>query len=98
MSLQELFLHRDKHLKRPGDSAHCWFCISGKVLVHCLMGMSRSSTCVLSYLMIKEGLTATEALRRVRLHRDIRPNDGFLHQLAELDNKLRRERGRMASL
>lgn len=70
----------------------------GKVLVHCVMGMSRSSTCVLSYLMIKEGFTATEAMRRVRLHRDIRPNDGFLHQLAELDNKLRRERGRIASL
>jgi hypothetical protein len=70
----------------------------GKVLVHCVMGMSRSSTCVLSYLMIKEGFTATEAVRRVRLHRDIRPNDGFLHQLAELDNKLRRERGRIASL
>lgn len=69
--------------------------VSGKVLVHCLMGMSRSSTCVLSYLMIKIGLTAAEALRRLRLHRDIRPNDGFLRQLAELDNKLRRERGRM---
>ncbi|KDR16390.1 dual specificity protein phosphatase 3 isoform X2 [Zootermopsis nevadensis] len=70
----------------------------GKVLVHCVMGMSRSSTCVLSYLMIKVGLTATEALRTVRLHRSIRPNDGFLHQLAKLDNKLRRERGRMANL
>ncbi|XP_069681450.1 dual specificity protein phosphatase 3 [Periplaneta americana] len=70
----------------------------GKVLVHCLMGMSRSSTCVLSYLMLKQGLTATEALKRVRIHRDIRPNDGFLEQLARLDNKLRRERERTSSL
>lgn len=70
----------------------------GKVLVHCLMGMSRSSTCVLSYLMIKEGLSATEALRKVRLNREIRPNDGFLHQLAELDNKLKREQARASCL
>jgi protein-tyrosine phosphatase len=75
-----------------------WFCFPGKVLVHCGIGRSRSSTCVLSYLMIKEGLAATEAVRTVRLHRNIRPNDGFLRQLAELDNKLRRERGHLASL
>lgn len=86
------------HFQETADFIESSVRSGGKVLVHCLMGMSRSSTCVLSYLMIKEGLTATEALRRVRLHRDIRPNDGFLHQLAELDNKLRRERGRMASL
>ncbi|XP_054277743.1 dual specificity protein phosphatase 3 isoform X2 [Macrosteles quadrilineatus] len=64
----------------------------GKVLVHCLMGMSRSSTCVLAYLMIKEGLSAGEAVRQVRQHRDIRPNDGFLLQLVQLENKLKRER------
>ncbi|XP_067001340.1 dual specificity protein phosphatase 3 [Anabrus simplex] len=69
----------------------------GKVLVHCLMGMSRSSTCVLAYLMIKENMTAVEALRVVCKNRYIRPNDGFLRQLADLDNKLRRERARSYS-
>lgn len=64
----------------------------GKVLVHCLVGMSRSATCVLAYLMIARKMTATEAIRTVRMHRDIRPNDGFLEQLADLDNELRRER------
>ena len=34
---------------------------------------------------------------QVRQHRDVRPNDGFLRQLAELDNKLRRERGELTS-
>ena len=29
-------------------------------------------------------------------HRDVRPNDGFLRQIADLDNKLRRERGQLA--
>lgn len=65
----------------------------GRVLVNCQMGMSRSSTCVLAYLMLRQNMTAVEALTEVRKHRDVRPNDGFLRQLAELDNKLRRERG-----
>ena len=57
-----------------------------------MMGMSRSSTCVLAYLMLKKDTTALDALQEVRRHREIRPNDGFLRQLADLDNKLRKER------
>ncbi|XP_037919194.1 dual specificity protein phosphatase 13 isoform X2 [Hermetia illucens] len=64
----------------------------GKVLVHCLVGMSRSATCVLAYLMICRKMTAVEAIRTVRMRRDVRPNDGFLQQLADLDNELRRDR------
>ncbi|XP_059078377.1 dual specificity protein phosphatase 3-like isoform X2 [Tigriopus californicus] len=67
----------------------------GQVLVNCLMGMSRSSTCVIAYLMLKQNMTAVQALTEVRRHRDVRPNDGFLRQLADLDNKLRRERGQL---
>ncbi|XP_055376683.1 dual specificity phosphatase 29 isoform X2 [Condylostylus longicornis] len=63
----------------------------GKVLVHCLVGMSRSATCVLAHLMISKKMTAVEAIRTVRMRRDIRPNDGFLQQLADLDNELKRE-------
>ena len=57
-----------------------------------MMGMSRSSTCVLAYLMLKKDMTALDALQEVRRHREIRPNDGFLRQLADLDNKLKKER------
>ncbi|XP_073829119.1 dual specificity protein phosphatase 13B isoform X2 [Musca autumnalis] len=63
----------------------------GKVLVHCLVGMSRSATCVLAYLMICRKMTAVEAIRKVRMHRDIHPNDGFLQQLADLDMELKRK-------
>lgn len=56
------------------------------------MGISRSATCALAYLMICRKMSAIDAIRTIRLRRDIRPNDGFLHQLAELDNELRRER------
>ncbi|XP_055857604.1 dual specificity protein phosphatase 13 isoform X3 [Episyrphus balteatus] len=64
----------------------------GKILVHCLVGMSRSATCVLAYLMICRKMTAVEAIRTVRMRRDIRPNDGFLQQIADLDNELKRKR------
>ncbi|KAJ6648661.1 Dual specificity phosphatase 29 [Pseudolycoriella hygida] len=64
----------------------------GKVLVHCMMGISRSATCALAYLMISRKMSAVDAIRTVRLRRDVRPNDGFLQQLADLDNELRRER------
>lgn len=66
----------------------------GRVLVHCMVGMSRSATCVLAYLMICKKMSAAEAIRTVRMHRDIRPNDGFIQQLADLDNELRRDRER----
>ena len=37
----------------------------GKVLVNCEMGMSRSSTCVLAYLMLRHQMSAGEALAKV---------------------------------
>ncbi|KAG7210754.1 hypothetical protein KM043_012248 [Ampulex compressa] len=64
----------------------------GKVFVHCVQGVSRSATCVLAYLMIKKKMLATDAIKAVRKVRNIYPNRGFLQQLAELDNQLRRER------
>nr|XP_023658734.1 dual specificity protein phosphatase 13-like [Paramormyrops kingsleyae] len=64
----------------------------GRVLVHCAMGLSRSATLVLAYLMICEGLPLLEAIRTVRKHRDICPNSGFLEQLRRLDMALEQER------
>ncbi|XP_059387433.1 dual specificity protein phosphatase 13-like [Carassius carassius] len=60
----------------------------GKVLVHCAMGLSRSSTLVLAYLMIHEGMTLVEAIKAVSQHRNICPNSGFMEQLRELDKTL----------
>ena len=67
----------------------------GKVLVNCQKGVSRSAAAVLAFLMLRHNMTAVQALLQLRKHRDVRPNDGFLRQLAELDNKLRRERGEL---
>uniref|UniRef100_A0A673B6G1 Dual specificity protein phosphatase n=1 Tax=Sphaeramia orbicularis TaxID=375764 RepID=A0A673B6G1_9TELE len=61
---------------------------NGKVFVHCAMGVSRSGTLVLAYLMICQGLSLAEAIIAVRLNRDIGPNSGFLEQLRQLDLSL----------
>lgn len=58
------------------------------------MGVSRSATLVLAFLMITEGLTLREAVAAVKLHRDIFPNPGFLQQLRILDMSLEREKRR----
>lgn len=65
----------------------------GKVYVHCKMGISRSSTLVLAFLMIKKGMSAQEAVRTVRSRREIIPNDGFLKQLCQLNEDLIQRRG-----
>lgn len=62
--------------------------LAGKVLVHCAMGLSRSSTLVLAYLMICENMTLVDAIKAVSSNRNISPNAGFLEQLRELDKEL----------
>ncbi|NXY27728.1 DS13B phosphatase, partial [Pomatorhinus ruficollis] len=66
----------------------------GKVFVHCAMGVSRSATLVLAFLMIHENMTLVDALKTVSAHRNICPNSGFLSQLRDLDIKLNEERKR----
>ncbi|XP_029465389.1 dual specificity protein phosphatase 13-like [Rhinatrema bivittatum] len=60
-----------------------------KILVHCAMGISRSATLVLAYLMIHHHLSLVEAIKTVKEHRWISPNPGFLKQLQNLDIQLR---------
>lgn len=65
----------------------------GKVLVHCRAGISRSATLVCAFLMLKKRLSAQEAIRTVRKNRAIIPNDGFLQQLCDLNERLHKTRG-----
>ncbi|XP_070707533.1 dual specificity phosphatase 29-like isoform X2 [Pempheris klunzingeri] len=65
---------------------------TGKVFVHCAMGISRSSTLVLAYLMIYENMTLVDAIKGVSANRNISPNAGFLEQLRELDQQLHCQR------
>lgn len=63
-----------------------------RVLVHCVMGRSRSATLVLAYLMTKNGLSVVDAIEHVRQRRCILPNHGFIKQLRALDITLQEER------
>ncbi|XP_042563927.1 protein phosphatase Slingshot homolog isoform X2 [Clupea harengus] len=52
------------------------------VLVHCKMGVSRSSSTVMAFLMKHQGMALEDALAYVRERRPIvHPNDGFMQQL-----------------
>ncbi|XP_060896320.1 dual specificity protein phosphatase 19-like [Labrus mixtus] len=54
----------------------------GVVLVHCNAGVSRASSIVIGYLMLREGLKFDDAYGQVKLARpSIRPNPGFYRQL-----------------
>ncbi|KAF6292768.1 hypothetical protein mRhiFer1_004210 [Rhinolophus ferrumequinum] len=64
----------------------------GKVLVSSEMGVSRSAVLVVAYLMIFHSMAVLEALMTVRRKRAIYPNDGFLKQLRELNERLMEER------
>lgn len=65
--------------------AHCCLCLptqDGVVLVHCNAGVSRSSSVVIGYLMLRNKLPFEEAHRQVKTARPaVRPNPGFYRQL-----------------
>ncbi|CAK6442629.1 unnamed protein product [Pipistrellus nathusii] len=78
------------HFQTAADFIHRALSLpGGKILVHCAVGVSRSATLVLAYLMLYHHLTLVEAIKKVKDHRGIIPNRGFLRQLLALDRRLR---------
>ncbi|KAI1900915.1 hypothetical protein AGOR_G00054750 [Albula goreensis] len=67
---------------------HTALATGGRILVHCAVGVSRSATLVLAYLMIRQNMTLVDAIKTVKDQRGIIPNRGFLRQLIDLDGKL----------
>lgn len=61
-----------------------------RCFVHCSMGISRSATIVIAYLMWRYGLSARDALLVTRTQRrPVLPNPGFTHQLLAFEQRLR---------
>lgn len=59
---------------------------TGRILVHCSAGISRSPTVVAAYLMRRRGMTLKAALGQiVRVRPQVAPNPGFLRQLKEME-------------
>ncbi|CAD5116533.1 DgyrCDS5412 [Dimorphilus gyrociliatus] len=81
----------------------CWFADAvkfidrvhsegGKVLVHCLAGISRSATICLAYLMKQRKYTLDQAFDYLKARREIiSPNLNFMRQLQEYETALKRE-------
>ena len=62
---------------------------SNRILVHCNLGISRSTTIILAYLMKTYNATLIEAFKFLRHRRPIVcPNIGFLHQLIDYEFEL----------
>jgi len=55
---------------------------NGKILVHCQLGISRSTSCVIAYMIKYKGYNLSSALEFIRKKRpQVMPNYGFLEQL-----------------
>ena len=64
--------------------------MGGICLVHCKLGVSRSTTFVIAYLIKYANLTTDEAFAFVKSKRSsIKPNDGFMRQLYMYEKILR---------
>ncbi|KAL8583338.1 hypothetical protein ACOMHN_057624 [Nucella lapillus] len=76
------------YLKPAAEFIHKAHQAKGVVYVHCQQGVSRSSTVVLAYLMLHHDMSLMNAVRAVRLKREIFPNEGFLKQLCTLEREI----------
>lgn len=55
--------------------------------MNCKAGISRSSSVVITYLILKKNMTAGKAIATLRKKRDILPSDQFLVHIANISNK-----------
>jgi protein-tyrosine phosphatase len=60
----------------------------GNILVHCVMGISRSASVVIGYIMYKQKKSFKDALNFVLSKREINPNTGFRKQLFKFEKIL----------
>ncbi|NXE89642.1 DUS16 phosphatase, partial [Menura novaehollandiae] len=72
---------------------------NGRVLVHCLAGISRSATIAIAYIMKRMDMSLDEAYRFVKEKRPtISPNFNFLGQLLDFEKKIKNQSGQPGHL
>ena len=63
------------------------------ILIHCKFGISRSVSLVIAYLIKYFGYTVQKALNYIQVRRNtIKPNKGFLDQLAEYEKLVKEKK------
>ncbi|PAA73938.1 hypothetical protein BOX15_Mlig002529g3, partial [Macrostomum lignano] len=71
-----------QHFTKAAQFIHEARAANGQVLVHCLMGISRSVTIVCAYLIALTGLSVDDVIAAVKTRRILAdPNPNFLRQL-----------------
>jgi protein-tyrosine phosphatase len=61
----------------------------GNILIHCQLGISRSTTCLIAYMIKYLGYTTLTALQFIKKKRPQEmPNIGFIQQLKNYENKI----------
>lgn len=77
------------YFDRITDFIHSSLIGCGKILVHCAMGISRSATCVIAYLIKYCYMDTLEAIKFLQQKRSIiNPNPGFILQLQKYKQKI----------
>lgn len=78
-----------QHFDQISDKINEVACKGGRILVHCVAGVSRSASMVIAYLMKYKNLNLHDAFNYVHSIRPvIRPNNGFFHQLIAYEKQL----------
>ncbi|RNA37396.1 dual specificity phosphatase [Brachionus plicatilis] len=77
------------YFDRLADKMHEHLTRGGRVLVHCMLGVSRSTSLVLAYLMKYKNMSLKSAYDLAASRRPCaRPNPGFWRQLVDYEKKL----------
>lgn len=69
---------------------------SGAVYVFSPCGTSRSATILAAFLMLRKGESGISALRSIQIRKPVKPNDGFLQQLVQLEADIAAKRCKLA--
>ena len=88
VSLKMFFSFSCRYFKDVAEFIGQAISSGNKIFVNCVFGRSRSTTCVVAYLMLCQQWTLQSSLNHIRRHRPIEVNYGFINQLVDLENKL----------
>jgi len=67
---------------------------AGAVYVYSPGGVSRAAAIVTAFLMLRKGMSACAALRAIHIRKPVNPNHGFLRQLAQLEEDIKKSQSK----